>query len=330
MARLLDLPPEVRLEIYSLLLLNPIQQGQRSVFGLHLVGSNQIISGRGLCAYADPSHEAHSARPCCADISSTTLHHLNFTDLMSLAGTNRMLYAEASKTIYNHADLTMSYIPLPPIMEPTAIPALLSRYTERHCPTTLAMLHSLTIDDRFAALSTRDTRLIVDLVNTHLPNLRVLDYYVRFSTATSSSDFLRRICRLFLGVQPFACLRAGVCTTLKTDDLPDDLPLHDQLTLPFLRDLRERLVNRVISDITRTANDRRLIRDDHTRALDRGRYLQATLTLRSMSESDAQPNHALNSVENMLLKTDSLMKFSWKRRKFLQGTRAFNRECGKT
>jgi hypothetical protein len=116
MARLSDLPPEIQLKIYQLLLINPIRERLRITLTLDPLHGSRTTWDRASCVQtADPPHDAeHSAHSCHVEAVSSTLHHFDFTDLVSLIRANKLLYAEASQTIFNNADLTVSLSHLSP------------------------------------------------------------------------------------------------------------------------------------------------------------------------------------------------------------------------
>ncbi|KAH0044786.1 SGT1-domain-containing protein, partial [Aureobasidium melanogenum] len=181
MARLIDLPPEVRLKIYRLLLADPIRDGLRVILTFDLL-DNKTTWGRTRCAQTEQPHrEGHSAEPCCVDVSPSILHHLDFTDLWSLARASKMVYVEATQITYNNADLVYSLGDLiSRVSTPGHIAAFVpfNCYFEQYSPTKMAMLHSLVIQDKFETMSARDMKSVVDIVNSCLPNLRVFGYYI--------------------------------------------------------------------------------------------------------------------------------------------------------
>ncbi|CAD0106651.1 unnamed protein product [Aureobasidium uvarum] len=205
MALITDLPPEVRLKIYEFLLVDPIRDGLRITLTFDPLDSTKKTWARARCVQSDQPHkEGHSAHPCQIDVSPFTLHHLNFTDLLSLASANKTLYLEVSQTMYNNSDLTYSFGQLPPaakVLKSSSAFTPLGRYFDQHSSMTCAMLISLVIHDGPAIMTPRDTKTIVDLVNFRLPNLRVFGYQIDADTAVSRSELsrgsYRRISRSF-------------------------------------------------------------------------------------------------------------------------------------
>ncbi|KAI5272336.1 hypothetical protein E4T47_04497 [Aureobasidium subglaciale] len=102
-----DLPTESRLIVYGFLLVDPMRDGNRIAF-------TKVTWSRSRCTQAEhPDNEINSAEHCHIDVPSFTYHHRDFTDLTSLSQVNKKIYAEASETIYNNADLVYAFGWLP-------------------------------------------------------------------------------------------------------------------------------------------------------------------------------------------------------------------------
>jgi hypothetical protein len=303
MARLSDLPPEVRLEIYRLLLIDPVRDGLRITFALDPSDSNKSTWDRARCDQAEAPHkEGHSAHPCHVDVLPSTLHHLDFTDLMSLARTNKTFYVEASQTIYNSTDLTLSFPQLPPAAR--AVPAFtpLSRYLEHHCPTALTMLHSLVIKDETAAMSPKDMRFLVDLVATQLPNLRGFGYHVGVCTSSSFPELMRscrNLCRTFRVVQPLARLKADVRKSISSPAPTELASLSTQMNSAWCK-MGGRLEQYTTDGIEKVVRTRRTMRKHHALALEGDDYLYCTVVVRSMWNGDMRGVKSSSGIEKRL------------------------------
>lgn len=303
MARLLDLAPEVRTNIYKCLLVKPVQEGLRISFNLDPLDSRKTTRCRSRCIEAcEPHEDGHSAHPCRLDASRATLHHLDFTDSMSLARTNRTLYAEASRTIYNNADLTLSFHYLPPTPLNPAF-SLLTSYLWEHCSSTRAMLLSLVIHDESANMSPGDAKRFVDLVDFQLPNLKAFGYYITASTTGSLPVLLRSFCtshqRAIRTIQPFVGLKAGIRTTMDIT-ISTKLTSVDPQLYTSLCQLRKYFAERALPTIVELRRFRRLVHDHHELALDRGRYLHVTQTLRSLPDTSVQFKRDIPGFEEVL------------------------------
>lgn len=286
MARLSDLPPEVRLKIYDLLLVDPIQQGLRITFAPDLLDGNKIKPGRARCVEIDKGHSTHACRV------HAFLHHLDFSDLKSLAATNRTIYEEASQTIYNNAGLTLSNDRWPFTAQFAPVLELFRCYLEQHRSLTREMLLSLAIHDLSAAMSTRDARCIVDLVDTHLPRLRVFEYHVMTgdtgSPLTLTSHFCRNYARAIKIIHPFVALRADIRTTLDLP-IPTEPALRDPRSYPLFCKLRQRFVEGALQGVLHLRDLRRVIHEIHAWGVDLGGYLHATQALRADLDDDVLP-----------------------------------------
>lgn len=330
MARLTELPPEIRLFIYKLLLVDPVRDGLRIALTFDPLDNDKKAWSRTRCAQVEqPRNECHSTDPCCVYIPLSTLHHLAFTDLWSLAKASKMLYAEASKTIYNNADLT--YVPggLPPLAKSpgsTPAPTLLGHYLEQHSPTTCSMLHSLTIHDKSGIMSPRAMKGVVDIVNSQLPNLRVFGYRVSAITADSFIERVRNSCREICGapkdLQPLAHLKTDVRLFLELPD-PVWLASIEPTLYGGLCLVRQLLCGYAMDTILHMVRGRRVAQSFHELALDRGVYLQVTSALRSESAVQVRVSNDTACMEEALADLRSLGNCEFVFRGMKKHARAF-------
>jgi len=285
MARLSDLPPEVRLKIYDLLLVDPIREGLRIKFALDLRKGSTIKRSRS-------RYMKSEGLSIILDHSDAFLHHLDSTDLMSLATTNKTLYTEASQTIYNNADLTLSNHLSLRTPKLAHVLMLLRRYLEQHCFSTRKMLLSLVIHDNSTSTSSGDARSIVDLINTQLPKLRVFEYHVVTDDCGSPlplmSSYCKNYARAIKTVQPFVGLKAGIRTTLDLP-IPTEPRLRDSPYYPSLCKIRQRFIEEALEALIHLRELRSGVHELHTWAVDRGGYLHATQALRADLDEDVLP-----------------------------------------
>lgn len=330
MTRLTDLPPEIRLNIYQLLLVDPIRDGLRITLTFDPLDNDKRTWSRARCAQTEqPHNEGHAAGPCCVDVPPFSLHHLDFTDLWSLARASKTLYAEASKTIYNNADLTYAFGELPPLAKSlgsTSASTPLGHYLEQHSPTTRAMICTLVIHGKSATMSPREMKAVVDIVNSHLPNLRVFGYHVSANTAGSFMERVRNscreICRTPKDIQPLAHLKADIRLFL---ELPD--PVWLASTEPTLYErlcsVRRLLSGYAMETITQRVRGRRVAQDFHGLALDRGVYLHITSALRSSSAVKVRVSKHTALMEEALTDLHSLFDCEYVFRGMKKHARAF-------
>ncbi|KAG9948834.1 hypothetical protein KCU85_g4715, partial [Aureobasidium melanogenum] len=306
MAHLTDLPPEVRLKIYNLLLDDPIRDGLRITMTFDPLDDNKITWGRARCAQTEKPHkQGHSADPCCVDVPPFTLHHLDFTDLWSLARISKQFYLEATPTIYNNADLTYSVGELPSAAKPLKVaPASnpLRRFLERHSPVTRAMFRTLVIRDNPIAMSPRAMKLLVDIVNSHLPNLRVFGYQI--STDVSKSfienfrDSCRSIFRMPRTMQPLAQLKHTTRTFLELP-IPAELESVNLKMYQTIAGVRNLLCGYAMDTVTHKVQGRHASRRYHEIALEFGVYLYITSALRSESARKKEVGKVAACMEEM-------------------------------
>ncbi|KAG9568028.1 hypothetical protein KCU71_g3332, partial [Aureobasidium melanogenum] len=322
MARLTDLPPEVRLKIYKLLLVDPIRDGLRITMTSDPL-DNKMTWGRARCAQTEQPHkEGHSAEPCCVDVPPFTVHHLDFTNLWSLARARKKFYVKTSETIYNNADLTYSSGKLLPVtkslesnhafkslsralkpLELDFASKCLNRYLEQHSAVTRSMLHSLIINDSSTTLTPQDMKSIVDLINARLPSLRVLGYQVSTNTGSSLNDLMQSssssIAHTTITIQPFACLRPEIRTFI---EVPISAKLEAALPQLYhsLCEFRERLSIYATEVIRQMARVRRAVNDRHELTLHRGEYLCLTSAPRTMSVVEVQTGIRTANLEEIL------------------------------
>ncbi|CAD0085391.1 unnamed protein product [Aureobasidium mustum] len=311
MARLTDLPPEVRLKIYELLLVDPTRDGLRITMTFDPYRDPKPVWSRARCAQAETPHKAgHYPHPCRVEVPFFTLHHLDFTDLWALARVNRKFYAETSQTIYNNADLAYAYATAVS-SEPALAFLCLSRYLEQHTPKSRAMLHSLIIQARAPyIMRPRDTKFLVDLVNARLPNLRVFGYQLTPIIASKPIDriwpLFSNLCSLPYAIRPLAQLNTNLRTFLELPSVENFGGSHPNVKMyEYMLIMRRSLSDQYMKMTANVVKLRRCMHDRHTLALNRGDYLQITSRLRSTSdleeeEADEETATKEKTIKDML------------------------------
>jgi hypothetical protein len=159
MASFLDLPPETRQPIYTALLVDPIRDKSRRVCTMDALGNCSWSRVVGPIPIVD---ETATDNPHI--ISSVS--HVDYSDLWSLARANKLLYVEVTPIMYSHAQLEYTS---GDNSSTHANQTVLHTYLEKLSPTTSTLYHNLTIIE--CSPSTRNTKLLVDLINLRLPNL---------------------------------------------------------------------------------------------------------------------------------------------------------------
>jgi hypothetical protein len=174
MAQFLDLPPEIRLFIYNALLVDPIREGSRLVCTVDASGESSWSRTTGHLLTENKRTTDRRLKPIKSSVS-----HIDYSDLWSLASVNKVLYLEATPTMYSHAQLeytsggtreTLS------TLNTHKSSTLLHAWLEKMSPTTSALYHDLTISyGRGVHLSAKDMKVLVDLINLRLSNLLYLN-----------------------------------------------------------------------------------------------------------------------------------------------------------
>jgi hypothetical protein len=163
----MGMPAEIREIIYIALLVDPIREEFRRVCTVDASGNyswSRVVGS--LPTIDEPTADGPHTR------IESSVSLIDYSDLSPLARANRFLYIEATPTIYSYADLEYISGWNPDTYEG---PTLLHTYLENVLPMTSALYHDLTITDGRKDLSAKDMRILVDLINLRLPNLRDLD-----------------------------------------------------------------------------------------------------------------------------------------------------------
>lgn len=163
MATFLDLPPEIRRLIYDELLVDPIKSNARLMCTSDALGKSnwsRIVEPM-------PTNNKLTTRQASTPVKSS-VSFIDYSNLWSLISTTKLLYVEATPTMYMHAQLEYIHGDTPGTRQS---PTLLHTYLEKLLPATRALHHHLTIHYGREGLSAKDMRVLVDTINLKLPNL---------------------------------------------------------------------------------------------------------------------------------------------------------------
>jgi len=308
MARFLDLPPEIRQLIYDELLVDPVNNESRLVCAWDASGNTTWSRGaEPLDTYVEPTVDNLPA------LIESSISHIDYNDLWSLATANKLLYLEATPTMYMHAQLEIFF---------GSTPTLLHTYLEKITPVTCALHQSLTISYGRKGLSTNDMSVLMDLVNPTLPNLhslniRAIHPSIEAWPKVQRSSLLRDLVSTMVALRPVARL-----TSLPVILVSPRARLFSELDL--FKDRRHSGSWCSINwsktlDITRPLKWIRRWRgksqDYHTRASERGDYLLLTSSLRSTfsGATDAETAEELSDMEEELADHERVL---WKIEKY--------------
>lgn len=165
-----DLPSELRQPIYDALLVDPIRTQSRRVCTVDKLGNSSWSRTEVPLPANDESAIDNPPAPIRSSIS-----HLDYSDLWSLARVNKLFYSEATPTIYSHAQL--EYIS-GNTHSTRANSTLLHTYLHKVLPATSTLYRNLTIIDGRNDLFAKEMKNLVDLINHRMPNLHSLKIQV--------------------------------------------------------------------------------------------------------------------------------------------------------
>jgi hypothetical protein len=303
MASFLDLPPEIRQSIYDLLLVDPIKDNNRLVYTVDKLGKPRWSRTTGLVLTRQI--EGHFW------IVAPSVSHIDYSDLWSLASTNKLLYVEVSPTMCMHAQLEYTSGDLPNAhREPT----LLHTYLEKILPTTSSLYRNLTIIN--GCLSGKETKSFVDLINIRLPNLTSFNIQAVHPAAEGwpipdLRDLLIRALEITQAARPVARLTSRPVLSIKPQayfylrhepfKINPDNQLFTHLKWPMILGVTQSLVD--IRDWRRQAQEY------HANACQRGDYLLLTSSLRSTLDEaeETKAMEGLDDEENKLTKQQEIL-----------------------
>jgi hypothetical protein len=276
MAHFLDLPPEIRLSIYNALLVDPIREGSRLVCTVNALGKSSWSRVVWHLSTNNMRPAQNSPKPIESSIS-----HTDYSDLLSLARANKLLYLEATSTMYSHAQLEYTS---GDTSSAHADQTLLHRYLEKLSPKTATLYHNLTINYGHKNLSAKDMKIFVDLINLKLPNLLSMKMQAVTSEDGSwrwasgfdlAKDFLQTIAAARpvanLKARPSFSIKPRICFYLRFE------PFKSKLDYSTWMGLMES-----IPPLVHVRDWRREARDNHATACQQGDYLVLTSSLRSL------------------------------------------------
>jgi hypothetical protein len=159
---------KIRQSIYDLLLVDPIRDGSRLVC---------TVDGLREPSWSRTAEHLLTKRKHITDEQPATplrssASHIDYNDLWSLACTTKLLYLEATPTMYMHAQLEYTSGHTPRTYKD---PTLFHTYLNKLSSTTRTLYRNLTISYGRECLSAKDMNVIVDLINLKLSNLLSLN-----------------------------------------------------------------------------------------------------------------------------------------------------------
>ncbi|CAD0106596.1 unnamed protein product [Aureobasidium uvarum] len=227
----------------------------------------------------------------------SSIKHLDYSDLLSLARASRLIYAEATPVIYANAHLEYTFGERHDIMRG---PTLLHEFLEKLSSASSALYHHLTIinNNNHApgrSLSAKDMNILVDLINSKLPNLSSLEIRSidpELDTCSNDEDigFVQDALRIIAAARPVA--RLASCPKVSLEPrlsfyLADDITYDEEITL-IMTVPEALIVTEVVPTLVGIKGWRRQAQSHYATTRQQGDYLKLTSVLRSKMVGDEQ------------------------------------------
>jgi hypothetical protein len=290
-ASFLDLPPEIRQSIYDLLLIDPIRDNNRLVCTSDRLDRLSWSRMTGLLPIRQIERSGRVVSP--------SVSHIDYSDLWSLASTNKLLFVEASPTMCMHAQLEYTFGDFPHTRRE---PTLLHKYLGKISPTTSSLYRNLTIIN--GCLLVKETRTFVDVINLRLPNL--LSLSIESVSPESEGwpepdfeDLLRDALEIATAARPVAHLTSRPVLSIKPrlSFYLKHEPFRHHRDYQFFKDFRWPMSLGSTKPLTEIKDWRRQAQNYHTNACQRGDYLLLTRSLRSTLNA-AVETHSVEEIND--------------------------------
>ncbi|CAD0085685.1 unnamed protein product [Aureobasidium mustum] len=304
MTNFLSLPPELREQIYLELLVDSSKNQDRIMLTLDKDG--HFVWNR-ITQLSPPDDELITDDQPAPTPSS--IKHLDYSNLWSLARVNSLLYAEATPIMYANANLEYTFGDSC-FVDGNSV--LLQTFLNKLRPATCALYRQMTIVNG-KNLSAKAMRFIVNILNSKLPcvmslSLRAIDPHTEVWLNNESPEWLKEHMQLMAAARPLSCLTSSPKISLKTrlcfclDYNYFDPDPETQLIMLILRGLME------------TEVWRRQAQNDHAMNCEEGHYLQLTYALRSTmtettnDETTTEDVEEIDDIEARLMEHQASMK----------------------
>ncbi|KAG9673218.1 hypothetical protein KCU99_g6374, partial [Aureobasidium melanogenum] len=309
MTNFLSLPPELREQIYLALLVEPSNDANRIMLTLDKNG--QSIWDR-ITEISPDDDELDT------DIQSvltqSSIKHMDYSNLWSLARVNKLLYEETIPIIYDNACLEYTFGDSCSVSQS---PVLLQAFVDKLPAATCALYHQLTIVNG-KDLSAKTVSSIVDIINTKLPNLvsleiRAIDPRIEALINGEAPEFVTEHIQLMAAARPLARLASSPRISLKTRlcfYLDHDYSDPDPDTHLIMLVLRVLMENEVVPKLLDIKRWRRQARSNHAMICEEGGYVQLTSALRSTMIEEMEPEDVeeIDDMEAKLMDHQALVK----------------------
>ncbi|CAD0082245.1 unnamed protein product [Aureobasidium vineae] len=284
MANFLDLPPEIRAKIYNALLVDPINDRDKIMFTLDKDGQQNWDRVTELLPPDDESTTEALPKPV-----KSSVKHLDYSDLWSLARASRLVYAEATPIVYANARLEYTFGERPDVIRgPTLLHEFLDKLPSASCA---LYRHLAIVNNNYASgesLSAKDMNILVDLINSKLPNLssleiRAIDPEIETCSNDEDTGFVQDALRIITAARPVARLASCPKVSLKprlSFYLADSITYDPEITL-IMTVLETLMAMEVVPTLVDIRDWRRQAQIHYATTCQQGDCLQLTSGMRS-------------------------------------------------
>lgn len=301
MTNFLSLPPELREQVYLELLVDPSQDMNRIMLTLNNDGHS--VWDRVTEIDPDDEFDTDDIQPT---LTQSSIKHLDYNNLWSLARANSLLYREITPLIYANACLEYTF---GDACSATQSPGLLQTFIENLPAASCAFYRQLTIVNG-KGLSAKAMKAIVDIINTNLPNLVSLEVRAidpRFEAAINGEapQFVREAMEMMAAARPLTLLNSSPAISLKprvSFYLECDWPTNDPDVSLIMAVMQALMQGEVVPTLLGIRSWRRQAQRTHAMNCQEGDYLQLTSVLRSetVEDMDLQDMEKIGDMEGRL------------------------------
>ncbi|KAG9858923.1 hypothetical protein KCU98_g356, partial [Aureobasidium melanogenum] len=297
MTNFLSLPPELREQIYLELLVDPSSDANRIMLTLDKNG--QSVWDRITEISPDEDEFDTDIQPA---LTQSSIKHMDYSNIWSLARVNRLLYKETVPIIYGNACLEYTFGDSCSVSQS---PVLLQTFVDKLPAATCALYHQLTVVNG-KDLSAKAMSSNVDIINTKLPNLvsleiRAIDPRIEALINGEAPQFIRESIDMMAAARPLARLTSSPTITLKprvSFYLECDYPANDQDIKVLMAIMQSLVEGEAVPTLLDIRSWRRQAQEVHAMNCEEGNYLQLTCVVRSQMIENMETKSA-EQVEEM-------------------------------
>ncbi|KAH0361422.1 hypothetical protein KCU65_g8723, partial [Aureobasidium melanogenum] len=297
MTNFLSLPPELREQIYFGLLVHPLSDANRVMLTLNKDG--QPVWDRITEISPDDDEFDTGIQPT---LTQSSIKHMDYSNLWSLARVNRLLYRETVPIIYANACLEYTFGDSCSISQS---PSLLRAFVDKLPSATCALYRQLTIVNG-KDLSAKVMGSIVDIINTELPNLdsleiRAIDPRIEALINGEAPQFISECIDMMAAARPLGHLTSSPRITLKprvSFYLECDYPTDDPNVKELMAVMQSLVEVEAVFALLGIRSWRRQAQEIHAMYCEEGSYLQLTSLVRSQTYENIETK-SVDQIEDM-------------------------------